>query len=105
MNLGTLVTIATAAPENLLHFVCENGCYEANGSRPIPGQGRVDFVAMARAAGYRAAHIFDTLPNFIAALPSLLAATGPIFATLRITAGQPPHRLDAVRPWPSDPNV
>src|SRR5476649_1270187 len=29
MNLGTLVTIAAAAPRNLLHFVCENGVYES----------------------------------------------------------------------------
>jgi sulfopyruvate decarboxylase subunit beta len=43
MNLGSLVTIANAAPRNLYHFVCENGCYEANGSHPIPGQGRIVF--------------------------------------------------------------
>ena len=89
MNLGTLVTIATAAPANLLHFVCENGCYEANGAHPIPGQGRVDFAAMARAAGYRAAHIFDDLAVFTTALPTLLAAQGPILAVLRIIPGDP----------------
>src|SRR5258707_6114992 len=31
MNLGSLVTIAAAAPPNLYHFVCQNGTYEANG--------------------------------------------------------------------------
>ena len=29
MNLGSLVTIANAAPNNLLHFLCKNGTYEA----------------------------------------------------------------------------
>ena len=38
MNLGTLVTIAEVAPPNLIHFVCENGTYEANGAHPIPGR-------------------------------------------------------------------
>jgi len=89
MNLGTLVTIATAAPDNLLHFVCENGCYEANGSHPIPGQGRVDFAAMALAAGYRAAFMFDALEGFGAALPGLLAAQGPVLAVLRVVPGEP----------------
>ena len=36
MNLGSLVSIAAAAPKNLVHFVCDNECYEANGGHPIP---------------------------------------------------------------------
>jgi sulfopyruvate decarboxylase subunit beta len=36
MNLGTLVTIAAAAPANLVHFVCRNGTYEANGGHRCP---------------------------------------------------------------------
>src|SRR5712675_3624291 len=47
MNLGTLVTIAEVAPPNLFHFVCQNGTYEANGGRPIPGRGNVDFAGVA----------------------------------------------------------
>src|SRR6516225_8634546 len=35
MNLGCLVTIAAAAPKNLVHMVVQNGTYEANGSHPI----------------------------------------------------------------------
>ena len=35
MNLGSLVTIAAAAPRNLVHFVCQNGTYEANGGHPV----------------------------------------------------------------------
>src|SRR5262249_26958625 len=36
MNIGSLVSIAEAGPRNLVHFVCENGSYEANGGHPIP---------------------------------------------------------------------
>ena len=46
MNLGSLVTIAEAAPANLIHFVLENGTYEANGSHPTPGRNRVDFRSL-----------------------------------------------------------
>jgi sulfopyruvate decarboxylase subunit beta len=89
MNLGTLVTIAGAAPANLVHFVCENGCYEANGSHPLPGGGGVDFAGLAKAAGIKDASTFDTLPAFEASLPGLLTRPGPIFATLKIVPGDP----------------
>ncbi len=87
MNLGTLVTIGEAAPPNLVHCVCENGIYEANGGVPVPGRGKVDFAAIALAAGYRDATVFNELEDFAQRLPQLLAATGPVFATLRIVPG------------------
>src|SRR5437764_5063281 len=52
MQLGSLVTIAGAAPANLYHFVFENGVYETSGSQPLPAEGRFDLSEMARAAGY-----------------------------------------------------
>ncbi len=91
MNLGSLVTIANAAPRNLVHFVVENGCYEANGSHPIPGQGKVSFAGLARAAGYAAVWEFDGLNRFAAELPEVLAAPGPVFATLKVTADDQPE--------------
>ena len=39
-NLGSLVTIANQAPTNLVHCLCENGCYETTGSVPIPRRGK-----------------------------------------------------------------
>ena len=89
MNLGTLVTIAEAAPKNLIHFVCENGTYEANGGVPIPGRGRVSFAGFARAAGYRNVHEYAQLEVFSAAIPTLLSAEGPTFVTLKIEPGEP----------------
>ena len=46
MNLGTLVTIAEAAPPNLVHFVCQNNTYEANGFHPIPGANKVSSASV-----------------------------------------------------------
>lgn len=89
MNLGTLATIAGAAPKNLVHFVCENGCYEANGAHPLPGNGQLDFAAIARASGIQDASTFNNLETFESALPSLLTRPGPIFATLKIIPGDP----------------
>lgn len=89
MNLGSLVTIAEAAPANLVHFVVENGSYEANGSHPIPGKGQVAFAEMARAAGYAAVYDFDGLNRFSASLPEVLATPGPVFGCLKVEPGRP----------------
>jgi sulfopyruvate decarboxylase subunit beta len=94
MNLGTLVTIANAAPKNLFHFVCENGTYEANGSHPLPNQGAIDFAGLARAAGFPHAYTFEDLEKFIATLPDVLALEGPVFITLKVVPGAEPVKYD-----------
>src|ERR1700681_4065513 len=86
MNLGTLVTIGAAAPKNLIHFVCRNGTYEANGGHPIPNAA-VDFNGLARAANYRALHEFSSLSDFEARVPQVLKQEGPVFATLHLERG------------------
>jgi sulfopyruvate decarboxylase subunit beta len=84
MNLGSLVTIAEVAPPNLIHCVCQNGSYEANGGHPIPGRGRVDFSGFARSAGYRGVHAFDDLKNFEQQIGAVLAEQGPVFVDLKV---------------------
>ena len=87
MNLGSLVTIANAAPENLIHFVSENGNYEANGGHPIPGRERLSFAGMALAAGYRNVHEFSDLADFSAKIASVVQAKGPTFVDMKVEAG------------------
>src|SRR5690348_2081822 len=60
MQLGSLVTIAGAAPSNLFHFVFENGVYETSGSQPLPAEGRFDLTEIARAAGYAHSMQFES---------------------------------------------
>ena len=88
MNLGSLVTIAEAAPANLVHFVSVNGTYEANGGHPIPGKDRVDFAQLARAAGYRATFSFHLLPDFRAGLSEVIGSAGPVFVALHVVPGK-----------------
>jgi sulfopyruvate decarboxylase subunit beta len=88
MNLGSLVTIAAAAPKNLVHFVVQNGTYEANGSHPLPNA-KVEFAAMARAAGYAHVHEFSELANFEQQAGHVLKQDGPVFATLYVERSKP----------------
>ena len=88
MNLGSLVTVGHAAPENFYHFVFVNGCYEVNGKHPIPGKDKVDFAAMARAAGYRDAITFRDLETFRQEINTFISQPGPVLTALYIEAGQ-----------------
>lgn len=89
MNLGTLVTIAEAAPRNLIHFVSENGTYEANGAHRTPGSGKTKLSAIASAAGYARAACLQTLEEFETQIDGLLEATGPVYIGLAVEPGEP----------------
>src|SRR2546429_9937826 len=106
MQLGSLATVAGAAPRNLVHFLFKNGVYHTSGAQEIPGGGGVDFVLMAKGAGYRAAYAIGELSELERRLPSLLSAEGPILVELHtgladktpMTAGiAPPVRPQAGR--------
>jgi thiamine pyrophosphate-dependent acetolactate synthase large subunit-like protein len=88
MNLGTLVSIGAAAPRNLVHFVCHNGTYEANGGHPIPNP-EVDFSGMARASGYAQVHEFSELASFEQQIGHVLGEDGPVFAALKVERSRP----------------
>jgi phosphonopyruvate decarboxylase len=86
MELGSLATIAGAAPANLTHFVLRNGVYQSSGGQATPGGSGVDFVGLALAAGYREARVFAAIDDFERSLPHLLTARGPLLAELRVGA-------------------
>lgn len=87
MNLGSLVTIGAAAPRNLVHFVFQNGTYEANGGHPLPAARMLDFAGIAAAAGYAATYTHDDPARFDAGIGEMLAGEGPVFADLRVAPG------------------
>lgn len=87
MNLGTLVTIANAAPKNFYHFVSANGTYEANGGHPIPGQGTVSFTGFADSAGYPHSYEIEELTDFESQIGDILKLEGPVFTSLAVEQG------------------
>jgi len=88
MNLGSLVTIANAAPKNYIHCLCENGTYETNGSVPIPRAGKIRFVDIAKAAGYPKTYEFSSLEDWDRELDKILKEDGPIFVDLKMEPGE-----------------
>ena len=87
MNLGSLVTISDQEPENLVHFVFEDGMYFTTGGQPVPGAGRFDLAAMAKDAGFRESYQLDNLEDLVNELPEIMKARGPVFVCLKVTHG------------------
>jgi sulfopyruvate decarboxylase subunit beta len=97
MNLGSLVTIAAQAPNNLVVIVFDNGVYEVTGAQPVPG--RVDFQAVARAAGFTSVHHFQTIEDWTRGADRVLSGAGPTFVLLDIQAV--PGRAGPKSPGPA----
>ena len=85
MQLGALATNAGAAAANFVHLLFKNNVYHTSGAQEIPGGDGVDFVQMAKGAGYREAFAIDELGELKRRLPYLLTAPGPLFVELRTT--------------------
>jgi len=82
MQLGSLPTIAGVAPRNLTHLLFRNNVYHTSGAQGTPGGEGVDWVMMARGAGYRDAFAVKTLSELEAKLPAILTGEGPVFVEL-----------------------
>ena len=101
MQLGSLATVAGARPRNLVHLLFKNGVYHTSGAQDIPGGLTVDFVAMAKGAGYRSALAIHDIEEFRRRLPELLKAEGPILVELHTTlADQTPMTARGGTPFP-----
>ena len=88
MNLGTLATIAVAAPANLLHVCFDNGAHASTGAQPTISD-RVRLEAVAQAAGYRWTRRVETPHALREIAPSFLAERGPAFLLVRTELGPP----------------
>ncbi|HEV8612273.1 MAG TPA: thiamine pyrophosphate-dependent enzyme, partial [Gemmatimonadales bacterium] len=91
MNLGSLVTISAAAPQNLVILLFDNGVYEVTGAQPTPSapaarvnHDDIDFLALARACGLSSLFRFTTIARWSAGLADMLNAAGPTFAVLEV---------------------
>lgn len=86
MGIGTLATIAVAAPRNLAIVVQDNEHYGETGMQPTHTQKGVDLAGMARAAGIPDCRLV-TKPEEVPALrDAVRASPGPLFAQVKIDA-------------------
>lgn len=103
MNLGCLVTIAASEATNFTLVVLENGIYEVTGGQAtaaaaMPEHGRVDFAAMARAAGIRSLFDFDDLAAWQQEAATVLRSPGPRFVCLHVLPVGADYQLPTMPP-------
>lgn len=87
MCLGTLATAVDATATNYILVVCDNGVYEITGRQPVAGARRLDWTAMAEAAGFRHVFRFEEARSWASATPEILTLTGPTFVHALVEAG------------------
>lgn len=83
-NLGSLVTVGTVAPRNLVHVLFEDGTHVSTDGLPIPGLDKINFKALAEDGGYLKTYQFDNLEDLVLSLPDVLEGDGPIFVSLKV---------------------
>ena len=82
------MTIANQAPKNYIHCLCENGCYETNGSVLTPRSGQIRFAELAKTAGYKKTYEISDLAEWETKFTGDSQREGPVFVTLKVEAGE-----------------
>ena len=87
LNLGSLATIANQHPNNLIHIVFDNECYESSRGAPTATAGRADLAAIARGAGFTNVVSANTVTEFEAEFSRALKANDLYFVLAKVEAG------------------
>jgi thiamine pyrophosphate-dependent acetolactate synthase large subunit-like protein len=90
MGLGALCTIAVKKPANLAVVVLDNEHYSETGGQETATRHGVDLAAMARGAGIADARIVTALGGVATLRADIHAATAPLFAVVKVAAGNHP---------------
>ena len=95
MGLGSLATIAAAAPANLSVIVLDNEVYGETGAQPTATARGVSLVEVARGCGLDALEDIRDMNALGTLAARLQRCEGPLFANIKIEAGEHPRVLPA----------
>ncbi len=84
LELGSLATVATQAPKNLLHIVIHNGTQFTGLANSKIATTDFKFAEVARACGYVHTERIADASKWAQRFPELLAMSGPVFVELMV---------------------
>lgn len=94
MNLGSLCTIATAAPENYALVIWDNEVHQTTGGQPTATAFRSSLTAIARGAGIEKTIEVRTESELARAYDRILGEDGPFVVDVKIAKGRSAGTLD-----------
>ncbi len=83
MNLGSLVTIGSLRPKNLIHVVFDNNSHESTGGQPT-NSSKVNLEKLAKDTGYKIL-IIKSKSKLVSILKNIKKYQGPIFLLIKIS--------------------
>ena len=83
-NLGVLVTISDAAPQNLVHVLFQSGGRSGKAGLLLPGGSDTDFATIARGVGYLNACQFDVLGEVAGEAARILNESGRTMLVIKL---------------------
>ena len=83
MNLGSLTTIGSLKPKNLIHMVFDNSVHESTGSQPT-NTNFVSIEKIAKACNYNHTFTVKTKNGFEKILSKIKKLKGPIMIVVKI---------------------
>ncbi len=86
MNLGSMVTIGSLSPKNLIHVVFDNNSHESTGGQPT-NSSKIKLEKLAKSANYK---IFTAKSKIQleSVLKIIKTVYGPIFLLVKITTSK-----------------
>ena len=82
MNLGSLVTIGSLRPKNLIHIVFDNNSHESTGGQPT-NSSKVNLEKIAKETHYKI-FIIKSKTKLLSVLSKIKNLQGPIFLLIKI---------------------
>ena len=83
MNLGSLVTIGSLRPKNLIHIVFDNNSHESTGGQPT-NSSKVNLEKIAKETHYKI-FIIKSKTKLLSVLRKIKNLQGPIFLLIKIS--------------------
>ena len=94
MHMGNMAISASMGCKNYIHVIFNNGAHDSVGGQPTVGL-KIDFCALAKAVGYKAAYSVKTLEQIDDIITEINDVEGPVLLQVCVKKG---NRSDLGRP-------
>ncbi len=86
MNLGSLITIGSLKPKNLIHIVFDNNSHESTGGQPT-NSSKVNLEKIAKNTNYKI-FVIKSKTKLMSVLDQIKKIRGPIFILIKISTSK-----------------